>query len=57
LLKFWGETAGQIVTSIQTVKLIGVGSLAFFAIPLNCGHRVKETQAVITALTVGAPGR
>lgn len=27
--------AGQIVVSVQTVKLIGVGSLAFFATPLN----------------------
>lgn len=48
---------GQIVTSIQTVKLVGVGSLAFFAIPLNLRHHMNETWAVITAITVYAPDR
>lgn len=42
---------------IQTVKLIGVGSLAFFAVALNCWHRVKKTWAAISAITACAPGR
>lgn len=48
---------GQTVTSTDTVKEAGVGSLAFSAVLLNRWHHMNETWAVITAITVRAPGR
>lgn len=48
---------GPTVTSTGTVKEAGVGSLACSAMLLLCWHHMNETWAVITAITVCAPGR